>query len=277
MESTIFCCPICRERLAIEASRAICQRGHSFDKAREGYYNLLHTAKGGAHGDNREMVMARREFLSLGHYDFLARRIGELMAEYAEDGGAVLDCGAGEGYYTERVREALLAAGKKNTVYGFDISKDAVRYAAKRYPELRMAVASAYHIPVHTGIAHALLCAFSPVCAEEFRRVLCDGGIFVMAIPEREHLFGLKAAIYDTPYKNEVASYELEGFSLLFTEELRKTVTLSGDEIRPLFAMTPYAYRTAREGRERVLALSELETDFHFRLFVYRRDCDKKP
>ena len=257
-----------------EPSRAVCARGHSFDRAKEGYYNLLLATKAGVHGDNREMVLARREFLSHGYYDFLADRIAELALAYGGEGGAVLDCGAGEGYYTERLRQRLAGGKTAHTVYGFDISKDAVRYAAKRYPELRLAVASAYHIPVLSGSVSLILNAFSPVCREEYLRVLAQGGIFLMAIPEREHLYGLKAAIYDTPYKNEVAPYEIEGFTLLHTEELLRTVTLSGEEIRTLFAMTPYAYRTGREGRCRVLSLDTLVTDLHFRLFVYRKNSE---
>jgi 23S rRNA (guanine745-N1)-methyltransferase len=94
-----------------------------------------------------------------------------------------------------------------------------------------------------------------------------------MAIPAEEHLFGLKSAIYDTPYKNEVADTELEGFSLVSKTELRYPLILNtGVDIRALFMMTPYAYRTSAAGRERVLALDELKTDAHFLILTYRKE-----
>ena len=66
MKCTVLC-PNCRKPLLEEEKRWICPEGHSFDKAREGYVNLLFR-HGGTHGDNREMVLARRKFLDSGHY-----------------------------------------------------------------------------------------------------------------------------------------------------------------------------------------------------------------
>ena len=94
-----------------------------------------------------------------------------------------------------------------------------------------------------------------------------------MAIPAEEHLFGLKSAIYDTPYKNEVADTKLEGFSLVSREELKYPLNLDTDaDIRALFMMTPYAYRTSAVGRERVLSLKSIKTDAHFLILTYRKE-----
>lgn len=93
-----------------------------------------------------------------------------------------------------------------------------------------------------------------------------------MAIPAENHLFGLKAAIYDTPYKNEVADTALDGFSLISEEEIKYTINLNTEsDIRALFMMTPYAYRTNAIGRERVLSLKELRCDAHFLILTYRK------
>ena len=93
-----------------------------------------------------------------------------------------------------------------------------------------------------------------------------------MAIPGAEHLFALKAAIYDTPYKNTVADTALSGFSLVSCEELLYDMHLTSPEaIRSLFMMTPSAYRTSAIGRERVLALSSLTVKAHFMILVYER------
>ena len=91
-----FCCPNCMGKLNISDKVALCERGHSFDRARGGYYNLLVGNTGGVHGDNKEMVLARRAFLGGGYYAPLANRIAELVATHTEPGGCLLDAGAGE-------------------------------------------------------------------------------------------------------------------------------------------------------------------------------------
>ena len=61
-----FVCPKCGEKLNIEDTRCVCKNGHSYDRARGGYYNLLLGSSGGTHGDKREMIIALREFLGAG-------------------------------------------------------------------------------------------------------------------------------------------------------------------------------------------------------------------
>ena len=93
-----------------------------------------------------------------------------------------------------------------------------------------------------------------------------------MAYPGVEHLFGLKSAIYKTPYKNEPQDTAIEDFAILSHEELRYSIDLPDTEsVRALFMMTPYAYRTGREDRERVLALSSITTDVDFHITVYEK------
>ena len=60
---------------------------------------------------------------------------------------AVLDAGCGEGMYLRRTADALAAAGKQSQPFGIDVSKLAVRLAAKRSGHLSLAVASTYALP----------------------------------------------------------------------------------------------------------------------------------
>ena len=77
-----FVCPKCMRPLVVgERGVATCSGGHSFDRARDGYYNLLLSNAGGTHGDNREMLEARRRFLDTGAYKPLADKLSD------EDGG----------------------------------------------------------------------------------------------------------------------------------------------------------------------------------------------
>ena len=271
----LFICPKCREQLNIcEDGAARCKGGHCYDRSRYGYYNLL-LGSGGAHGDNADMVKARREFLSGGYYEPLAERVAALSSMHLPTLGVLLDAGCGEGYYTRKIREKLCdrVDNGGTRVVAFDISKDAVKEAAKKKCADDYAVASAYHMPLGDGSVDVLVNTFSPLAIEETARVIKAGGVFIMAIPAEEHLFGLKAAIYDTPYKNTVSDTALPGFSLISSEELRYTVHLDRQaEIAALFMMTPYAYRTGSSGREKVLSLTELTFDAHFMIFTYRKE-----
>lgn len=267
-----FVCPKCGEKLNINDKTAACINGHSYDRARGGYYNLLLGSTGGVHGDNKDMVLARRAFLGGGYYAPLARWIGGLALEFTPVGGCLLDAGAGEGYYTDYIERTLYEHNGKSDVSAFDISKDAVREISKKNPRISLAVAGSYHMPIADSEFDTLINTFSPLALEETRRVLKTDGHFIMAIPGEMHLFELKSVIYDTPYKNEVADTALEGFELVMDEPLTYKFRLdSQEQIRDLFMMTPYAYRTRPSDREKVLALDAIECTADFRVFVYKK------
>ena len=252
----VFICPKCKAPLAFAERTAKCTMGHSYDRAKEGYFNLLLTSVGGTHGDNKEMILSRRAFLEAGYYAPLSDALNALVCRVLPEGGRVLDAGAGEGYYTSRLAKALSSSHADASVYSFDISKDAVRRLAKQGVDLHPVVAGVYDMPVASESVDVLLCFFSPFAREESLRVLKKGGYLCMAVPEREHLFGLKKAVYRDPYYNEVSEEIPEGFSLVESVEIKKEITIEDPaHIRALFEMTPYAYRTGTEGREAVLAL----------------------
>ncbi len=268
-----FVCPICGGELAVcDSLIKRCPTGHSFDRARAGYYNLLPSGSGGVHGDNADMVLARRAFLSAGYYEPLQRRIVDTALEYIDGTSAVLDIGAGEGYYTAAIEDALYQKYGESNVLAFDISKDAAKVLAKRSPRIKTAVASAYSMPVGRSTIDFAMLIFSPLAKEEIFRVLSPRAKFLMVFPDENHLFGLKSAIYKTPYKNRPEPTELDGFTLLSDESLSYNITLrTREEIESLFMMTPYAYRTSREDRERLLSLDTLTTEAAFRILVYEK------
>lgn len=267
-----FSCPNCGGKLNIQEKTALCERGHSFDKAKGGYYNLLLSNVGGVHGDNKEMVLARRAFLNGGYYEPLARLISDLVCANAPVGCSVLDAGAGEGYYTDFIERTLFERDGKSDVSAFDISKDAVREIHKKNPRISLAVAGSYHMPIADAEFDTVINTFSPLALEETRRVLKSGGHFIMAIPGEMHLFDLKSVIYDTPYKNIVDDTALEGFELISDDALTYKFNLgSSEEIKNLFMMTPYAYRTKPSDREKVLSLNNLECTADFRIFLYKK------
>ncbi len=278
MKTNIYICPVCGGKLTDEARRAVCPAGHVFDRAKEGYINLLLRESGGVHGDNRQMLLSRKRFLESGYYDRLCEGICAAVTAHMPRGGVLLDEGAGEGFYTARMEQALSAAGCDAFVFGFDISKDAVKLAAKRSPRLHMAVAGMYHMPVADASVDVAVNLFAPLAAEETHRVLRTGGVFILAVPEREHLFSLKEVLYDTPYKNKVQDSTLDGFSLLSTEQICYDTTVQGRQaLEDLLRMTPYGYRTPMAGYRRLAAYESLTVTVHVRIFIYKKEEKTTP
>ncbi len=272
---SVYQCPVCGSPLLQENKSYCCAKRHTYDIARSGYVNLLHTKQQGkaVHGDNKLMVAARRDFLEQGFYAPLKDALCHAVSAYATSGAVILDAGCGEGYYTAAVADSLCKSGKTVQLFGVDISKTAVEFAAKRKKPISFCAASVFHLPVLTQSCDILFSLFSPYCGSEFQRVLRTNGYMILAIPGAQHLWELKQAVYDTPYPNEVKPYALEGFRLERKEEIHCVLDLSrAEDIRNLFSMTPYYYKTGRTEQERLMALDSLETQAEFELLIYQRD-----
>jgi len=263
----IYICPVCGKPLDRAGNSYKCEAGHCFDIARSGYVNLLLSKHMGktVHGDNKLMVKARREFLEKGYYSPLRDALCDTVRKYF-NGSILLDAGCGEGYYT-----SAAAAAIDGECYGIDISKVAVEYAAKLDKKTSYSAGSVFHIPAADSSCDMLITLFAPYCGEEFRRVLRDGGIMIIAIPSTDHLWELKQKIYDIPYKNEVKPYELEGFELLEKQRITYTMNIgSNEDILRLFSMTPYYYRTDPEQSARLGSIDKLDITADFELLVYK-------
>lgn len=271
--NSLLCCPICGADLSREEGRYVCPNGHSYDRAREGYVHLLPANRKHAKepGDDKGMVAARNRFLSKDYYAPLRQALCGLALERVDPEGAVLDSGCGEGYYTQGVFQALTGAGKSVRLAGIDLSKPSVRLAARRLPEGEFAVASVYHLPVGTERIDLLLNCFSPLALEEFKRVLRPGGAFLYVVPGADHLWELKQVLYDTPYRNKEEDIPYEGFSYETVVPVRYKMTVEGEALSDLFQMTPYYWKTPKEGAARLAALDGLEITADFRIHVFRR------
>ena len=271
---SVLRCPVCGKALTRLEKVWACEDRHSFDIAKQGYVNLfIHGGSGKRHGDDKRMVLARRDFLDRGHYDPLSELVSALCCGYAGDEVLLLDAGCGEGKYTCDALNALRSAGRIAAAVGVDISRDALIGAAKRDKSLTLAVASSAALPLMDESVDILLNIFSPFAKEEFRRVLKPDGVLIRAWPLEKHLWELKTLIYDRPYPNPPADPECEGFSLLETRELRYSIHLaSSEEIQALFEMTPYYYKTGREDQQKAANAAELTVTLEFGVGVYRKE-----
>lgn len=272
---SIFACPVCGLPLQRTETACLCPAGHSFDIASEGYVYLLQPNRKHSKvpGDDRKMVAARRRFLEGGYYRIFSDALSRLAEKYLPPGSpAVLDAGCGEGYYTGRLAGFLSSGGHHAELSGFDISKAAVKAAAKKYKNISFAVGSAFSIPVLSASADLLTDVFAPIVPEEFARVVKPGGTMILAVPSRHHLYGLKEILYEKPYENEQKDTEYPGFTFLGRVPVRGKLEMDSQEaIRDLFAMTPYAWKTPWEGRQHLERLTSLRTEIGFDYLLYRR------
>lgn len=272
---TIFTCPVCHETLRRQEKSCLCPNGHSYDIAAEGYVHLLPPNKmhSKVPGDSKQMVAARRAFLEGGWYEPFSDQLNRLVLECAPSPAPVLlDAGCGEGYYTGRLREALASNGLAPQLFGFDISKFAVKAAAKKHREISFAVASMFEIPVQSGAADCVFNVFAPIVEDELCRVLRPGGTLILAVPGERHLFGLKEILYENPYENEHRETEYRGFR--FQKRVAVPLSLSlhdNDSIMNLFAMTPYYWKTPVEGCERLKNTTALCTEIEFDFLIYQK------
>lgn len=265
-----LCCPVCGELLQRQEKRYLCPKGHSYDLAKQGYVNLLQSQRSSKrnHGDDREMVAARQQFLELGYYAPLRDLLMEKVYFYTAKNGLIVDAGCGEGWYTAGVAAKM----QGSPVIGFDISKEALKWAAKRQGFSHLAVASCYAMPLQSGCADALLNFFSPLAAEEYARVLKKGGHLFRAVPGEKHLWELKQAVYSTPLPNRPEPEDLPGLTLLERCPIQTEITLkSNEELQSLFKMTPYYYRTSPGDKAKLGAYSSFTTRTEFTLLIYEK------
>ena len=85
------------------------------------------------------------------------------------------------------------------------------------------------------------------------------------------HLFEMKQIVYDKPYKNDEKAPESKLLTLTGREKVSQKVTISGDDLRELFSMTPYFYSTRNEFKARLDKIDETELTVEFVILCYEK------
>jgi 23S rRNA (guanine745-N1)-methyltransferase len=232
-------CPVCAAALAVTDAALRCPNRHAFDFARQGYVNLLTGRVPTGSADTAEMVAARAEFLTAGHYAPLAALLAERAGTHAVGDGLVIDAGAGVGYYLGAVLDALPAADG----LAMDLSALALRRAARAHPRLGAVVSDVWRPwPVRPGVASVLLNVFAPRNGAEFRRVLRPDGMLLVVTPGPDHLgeLGGRAGLLAVdPDKERRMAVTLSGFTLIDREPHRVPLRLSPVDVWRLVHMGP--------------------------------------
>lgn len=274
---TPLACPVCQQPLQQQDNNLRCSAGHSFDRAKQGYWNLLlsHKKKSKDPGDNAEMVQARRDFLDRGHYRQLSDQINRLVLDnLPETPSHILDMGCGEGFYTAALEQALNDAGREDGLIGLDISKHAVKAACARSKSIDWLVASGANIPVPAQSLDGLTVLFSRLMPEAFANPLKQNGFLLLAWTGEQHLIELRELIYDEvrpsrydPVKQLEPLFELESIS----EVNYRFVLDDNHSIQTLLGMTPHSQRMPQAKREQFAELTSLQLTLDVKLGLFRR------
>lgn len=268
-----FSCPLCHARLTLADNSLTCPQGHRFDMAKEGYVNLLPVQHKRSRdpGDSAEMMQARRAFLDAAHYeplrDAVAQWLTKMLTEHAT---SILDIGCGEGYYTATFADVAARFGA--TTVGLDVSKSAIRVAAKRYPQVTFCVASSHRLPFEEATQDAVIRIYAPCKAQELARVVKPNGWVVTVTPGPRHLMEMKGLIYDEVRLHAPHSEQLEGFTLKHEQSLGYEMQLTGTEAVALLQMTPFAWRAKPEVWEALAKQTEFRCQTDFSIHCWQRD-----
>jgi 23S rRNA (guanine745-N1)-methyltransferase len=263
-------CPLCALPFSENPQGLACSNRHQFDRAKEGYFNLLpvHHKNSREPGDAKQQLIARREFLAAGYFLPLVDALKKIIDP---DVGSLLDIGCGEGYFTRLLHEHCRAAD----VYGLDIAKAGIRLAAKQNKQnLTYVVASSHSLPLADASMDVITRIYAPSKDEELFRVLNPSGKLIIVTPGEQHLLALRQKIYQTvrPHPKSVAP---QGFNALKQDSASFSIAVpSGELAAALLAMTPFAWKLNPELLQSFIDEGLVDTA-HFQIGVYEKWPDK--
>ena len=217
------------------------------------------------------MVAARRRVLDSGVFAPLAEAVVAIVAAMAahctrDQTLRVIDAGCGEGYYLAGLFDAARtwSCPGELSLAGFDISKYAVRAAARRCGAVAWAVASNRQPPFAAASIDIVLSLFGFPHWAAFERVLAPGGCVVLIDAGAAHLLELRACVYPQVKQHSprpLHAAVARGWRVRHEQTLEYQIDLTTPAaIEALFAMTPHAHRVTDRGRAALGALDNLRT-----------------
>jgi 23S rRNA (guanine745-N1)-methyltransferase len=260
-------CPLCKLPLQSNPQGLSCDNRHQFDRAKEGYFNLLPVQNKHSRepGDAKAQLQARRQFLQAGFFEPLKNKLQMVIPA---DTQTLLDIGCGEGYFTRGFAEVKPEA----QVYGIDIAKAGVRLAAKSARDKTrqvFAVASSFDLPFADHSMDVVTRIYAPSKDVELWRVIKPGGLLIIVTPAENHLIKLRERIY-----REVRKHPLpvtpQGFTAADQQRLTGDLQINDLELSAaLLAMTPFAWRLPVEVRSEVIK-DGIKDHLDFMISLYR-------
>lgn len=251
-------CPICKEKLVKENNSYKCLNKHNYDIAKQGYLNLSNKSSNKT-GDEKEMVIARNEFLNKDYYLFLKDKLNEIIDQLKVNN--LLDLACGEGYYTKsfKVKDKM----------GIDLSKEALKIASRNDKESTYILKTIFDVPLKDKSVDLITTIFAPI-SKEIPRLLKEDGYFILVKPDVYHLYELKKAVYDKPYLNEVEDIKIEGLNIVKEYKIKDVKSLNKEDTIALFKMTPYFHKTSLKDFNKLQNIDNLDITFSFIIDIYQ-------
>ncbi len=248
----LLACPTCAGRgagdepLRLDGPTLRCAQGHAYDVARQGHVNLLGRAAP-RNADTAEMVAARERFLGGGTYDAVADALTDAVVRHSTGAVAVLDVGAGPGFYLGRVLAGLADRERSARGLALDVSPAAARRAARAPGPVGSVVADAWGaLPVRPAAVDVVLSVFAPRHPPELARVLAPDGVAVVVSPLPEHLVGLRSAwgllAVEEGKQERLASTFGEHLEPVEETDVRYSAAVGAASVADLVAMGPNAF-----------------------------------
>ena len=253
-------CPKCHSDLVYTNKAYKCVNGHSYDISKEGYINLL-LSKTNC-GDLDDSVHARKLFLNKGFYDPLYNLIKSLFLKLNTK--KILDCGCGVGYYSQKLSHDF-------EITGIDISKSAIKLAAKGDNISSYIVSSSKFIPIKKYYFDAAYVIFAPLFEESMADVIKNNGYLVIVTPSTNHLYEIKEKLYQNPYFNESLDMDIKLFRHIDSHKLTYKVTMDNSDLMNLVAMTPYFYKTKKEDLDKLVFIDCLDVTIDFKIDIFQK------
>lgn len=253
-------CPVCHEELQLENKSYVCRNHHCFDVAKQGYVNLSRKQKKDK-GDNSIMVQARTEFLEKNYYDFMRQYVKEKIQSLNIQ--SILDTGCGQGYYTKEFSTVV------EHMMGMDLSKSAIQYAAGHDKKTQYFIGSIFDIPLFDESVDGVVSIFVPDAHKEIHRILKEDSYWIQVGPGPKHCWELKEVLYEKVRENPKADTQIEGFACISQECISQKENV--EDVNSLLEMTPYLYRSPKEGLKRVRELDHLDVTFEFVVSVWKK------
>ncbi len=227
------------------------------------------------------MIQARTRFVGRGFYQSLVLAVGEIVHRAAGDmiGQAhpsILDVGCGEGYLIGGVKHYLdeRLSGWSVCYLGSDVSKEAVRHAARNHPEILFVVADTNGKLPFASI-DLLINSFAPRNPVEFHRITGPGARAVVVIPTSRHLIEARQAFNLLSIQEEKERLVVEQlgswFDLVRVQPLDYQITLGQGDLGDLIAMTPNFWHRAKRGIEGKVLPESLRTTVSLSILLFRR------
>ena len=231
-------CPLCGGAFSLREKSFVCEKRHTYDIARQGYVNFVPGQKEMFY--KKELFESRAKVFEAGVYAPVVKRLSAAIDRFVQkDAPVLLDAGCGEGYYTKNVCDQRVM-----TRIGFDLSKDAVRLAARGQNDARFFAADLKRIPMQDQTVDVLLDIFTPANYAEFARVLAPDGVLIKLAPRSGYLRELRAlaggSLRHQDYDGgDVERYAHEKMHVLAQETITYTLPVSEETAWHLARMTP--------------------------------------